>query len=197
MNKINSIKSVVYVAATSASAAMPNGGVFNFDLLSGNGQLERAEECFLYENHIESPALLAIAKRSGYDGYLANCELAKRSGDLKFANVMFAMALNYLFSNEHPTSYAKYLAYVESDGEGQEYYDLLNLVVCDDENNHMFSVCVPIPMLSVFVQSWTKTLPVISRREHQREATSKGVAYKTAIQDSPEDWVEILKIYFS
>lgn len=194
-NKINSIKSVCYTANTSASAAMPNAGVFNFDLC-GTGKLERVEECFLQENHISSPALLAIAKRGGYDGYLANCELAKRTGDLKFANVMFAMALNYLFIAEHPTSYAKYLAYVESNGEDQSYYDLLNLVVCDDENNHMFSVCVPIPMLSAFVQHWTKELPVISRREHQREVTSKGMAYKTATQDSPEDWVEILKIYF-
>jgi len=195
-NKINSIKSVCYVAATSASAAMPNGGVFEFDL-SGAGKLERAEEGFIYENHIKSSALLAIAKKGGYDGYLANCELAKRSGDLKFANIMFANALNNLFVYEKPTSYAKYLAYVESDGEGQEYYDLLNLVVCDDNNHHMFSVCIPIPMLSEFVQEWAKELPTIPRREHCREFVSSGAAYKTAIQDSPEDWEEILKIYFN
>lgn len=195
-NKINSIKTCCYIAATSRSAAMPNGGVFEFDL-SGTGKLERVEECFIYENNTKSSTLLAIARRGGYDGYLANCELAKRSGDLKFANIMFANALNNLFVYEKPTSYAKYLAYVESDGEGQEYYDLLNLVVCDDNNDHMFSVCVPIPMLSEFLGLWAKELPTIPRRDHRREFVSNGAAYKTAIQHSSEDWEEILKIYFS
>ena len=108
---------------------------------------------------------------------------------------MFAKALDFLFTKKKSTSYAKYLAYVETNGES--YYDLLNLVVCDDENNHTLSVCVPIPMLSSFVQHWTKELPTIARREHRRNVTSHGVAYKYATQDTLEECLEVFGLYFS
>lgn len=172
---------------------MPNGGIYEFE--GPVPKLVGVDVGFLYETNVSSPQLLAIAKRRGYDGYLAACELAKRSGDNAFANMMFARALSFLFVDKKPTTYAKYLAYVETNSKS--YYDLLNLVVCDDENNHTFSVVVPIPMLSSFVQEWTKELPAIARREHRRKVTSHGVAYSYATRDTLEECLEALRIYFS
>lgn len=190
---MNTIKAAAYVAAICRSAAMPNAGIYEFE--GPVAKLVGVEDCFLYETQVSSPQLLAIAKRREYDGYLAACELAKRSGDYAFANMMFARALDFLFVDKKPTTYAKYLAYVETNGES--YYDLLNLVIADDENNHVLSVCVPIPMLSSFVQCWTKELPTIARREHRRKVTSHGVAYKYATKDTLEECLEALRIYFS
>lgn len=191
--KTNTIKAATYVAAICESAAMPNGGIYEFE--GPVSKLVRVDGYFLYEQEVSSPRLLAIAKRREYDGYLAACELAKRSGDYAFANMMFAKALSFLFVNKKATSYAKYLAYVETDSKS--YYDLLNLVIADEENNHILSVCAVIPMLSSFVQCWTKELPTIARREHRRHVMSHGVAYKYATKDTLEECLEALRIYFS